>query len=140
MIPELIGRLPVITTLSELDREDLVTILTEPKNSLLKQYKALFEIDEVELDFEISALEAVAEKTLEKKTGARGLRSIMEEILLPVMYQIPSDSTVESVTITAQCINDGAAPVVERNPLKKGSENTFSQAPRPKLRQKGTAV
>ena len=140
IIPELVGRLPIVTTLSELDRDDLVTILTEPKNAILKQYQALFAIDEVELDFDQSALEAVADKTLEKKTGARGLRSIMEEILLPVMYQIPSDSSVESVTITAQCITDGAAPVIERNPLKKNADNTFSQTVRPKLRPKGTAV
>ncbi len=140
IIPELVGRLPVVTTLSELDRDDLVAILTEPKNSILKQYKALFEIDDVLLDFEASALEAVADKTLEKKTGARGLRSIMEEILLPIMYLIPSDTSVESVTVTAQCVTDGAPPIIERNPLKKSSENTFPQAARPKLRQKGTAV
>ncbi len=119
IIPELVGRLPVITTLTELDREALVEILTRPKNAIIKQYQALFAIDEVELEFDRSALEAIAEKTLEKKTGARGLRSIMEGLLLPVMYDIPSDPTIERVCITAGCVNSGIPPLVERNPNRK---------------------
>ncbi len=119
IIPELVGRLPVITTLSELDKNALINILTTPKNAIVKQYKELFKLDNVELDFDDSALEAIAEKTLEKNTGARGLRSIMEGTLLKVMYDIPSDPTVESVCITAACVKDGAEPLIERNPAKK---------------------
>ena len=110
------GRLPVITTLEELDRDALVQILTTPKNAIVKQYKELFNLDGVELEFDEGALNAIAEKTLEKKTGARGLRSIIEKTLLPVMYDVPSDSTVERVCITAACVNDGAKPIVERDP------------------------
>ena len=116
IIPELVGRLPVITTLEELDRDSLVQILTTPKNAIVKQYKELFNLDGVELEFDEGALNAIAEKTLEKKTGARGLRSIIEKTLLPVMYDVPSDSTVERVCITAACVNDGAQPIVERDP------------------------
>ena len=119
IIPELVGRLPVITTLSELDRDALVEILTRPKNAIITQYQALFAIDEVELEFDRSALDAIADKTLEKKTGARGLRSIMEDLLLPVMYEIPSDPTIERVCITAGCVNDGIPPLTERNPNRK---------------------
>ncbi len=119
IIPELVGRLPVITTLKELDKDALVRILTEPKNAITKQYKALFGFDNVELDFDAGALEAIAEKTLEKKTGARGLRSIMEGVLMPIMYDVPSDPTVERVCITAACVNDGAEPIIERDPNRK---------------------
>lgn len=119
IIPELVGRLPVITTLKELDKDALVKILTEPKNAITKQYKALFGFDNVELDFDAGALEAIAEKTLEKKTGARGLRSIMEGVLMPIMYDVPSDPTVERVCITAACVNDGAEPIIERDPNRK---------------------
>lgn len=119
IIPELVGRLPVIATLEELDRDALVRILTEPKNSIVKQYKELFSFDDVELEFDASALEAVAEKTLEKKTGARGLRTIMESVLLPYMYDIPSDSTVSGVTITGATVADGEEPIIERDPERK---------------------
>lgn len=105
LIPELVGRLPVITALQGLDRDALVRILTEPKNSLVKQYKALFKMDNVELEFEQDALKAIADKTLEKDTGARGLRSIMEQLLTPVMYSIPSDPTIAKVTITEEAVN-----------------------------------
>lgn len=139
LIPELVGRLPVITTLRELDIEALVRILTEPKNAILKQYKMLFSMDDVELEFEKNALEAVAVKTLEKKTGARGLRSIMEQVLMPIMYEIPSDPLIERVAITAQCVNEGAPPLIERNPVKK--QGVISQASSIiKPRQKNTAV
>ena len=119
LIPELVGRLPVITTLEELDREALIKVLTEPKNSILKQYQALFDIDGVELVFDDEALEAVADKTLEKKTGARGLRSIMEDVLMPVMYTVPSDETVSLVRITAPCVTEKELPIIERDPSKK---------------------
>ncbi|MCL2508282.1 MAG: ATP-dependent Clp protease ATP-binding subunit ClpX [Oscillospiraceae bacterium] len=134
LIPELVGRLPVITTLNELDMESLINILAEPKNSILKQYKALFEIDGVELDFEYAALEAIAEKTLEKKTGARGLRSIMENVLIPVMYDVPSDSTVERVNITADCVREGVSPVIERNPNRKPVESPLISGTKARLK------
>ena len=122
LIPELVGRLPVITTLEELDRDALIRILTEPKNALIKQYQALFALDGVELDFDRPALEAIADKTLEKKTGARGLRSILESALMPTMYAVPSDETVETVRITAGCVSGGAEPVIERNPMKRNQQ------------------
>ena len=119
LIPELVGRMPVVTTLRELDKEALVKILTTPKNAIIKQYKELFRLDDVELEFDDTALDAIAEKALEKKTGARGLRSIIESVLMPIMYTVPSDNTVERVCITSSCVNDGAAPLIERNPEKK---------------------
>ena len=119
IIPELVGRLPIITTLNELDRDALVKILTTPKNAIVKQYKELFKLDDVELDFDDSSIEAIADKALEKKTGARGLRSIIEGVLMPIMYDVPSDPTVERVCITAACVNDGAEPLIERNPNRK---------------------
>ena len=122
LIPELVGRLPVITALRELDVEALVRILSEPKNAILKQYQMLFGMDDVELEFEQKALEAVAVKTLEKKTGARGLRSIMEQVLMPIMYEIPSDQLIERVVITSQCVYEGVPPLIERNPAKKQSK------------------
>jgi len=123
LIPELVGRVPVLATLRELDKDALISILTEPKNALVKQYQALFEFDGVELDFDRSALEAIAEKTLDKKTGARGLRSIMEQVLQPIMYDIPSDSAVERVQINAMCVRTGAPPLMERNPSHKRKSN-----------------
>ncbi len=119
IIPELVGRMPVVTTLKELDKDALVKILTTPKNAIVKQYKELFKLDDVELEFDDSALEAIAEKALEKKTGARGLRSIIESVLMPVMYEVPSDYTVERVCITAACVNEGAEPLIERDPNRK---------------------
>ncbi len=119
IIPELVGRMPVVTTLKELDKDALVKILTTPKNAIVKQYKELFRLDDVELEFDDTALEAIADKALEKKTGARGLRSIIESVLMPIMYEVPSDYTVERVCITAACVNDGAEPLVERNPNRK---------------------
>ncbi len=133
IIPELVGRLPVITTLRELDKDALIKILTTPKNAIVKQYKELFRLDGVELEFDDSALEAVADKALEKKTGARGLRSIIEGVLMPVMYDVPSDTTVERVCITAASVNDGAEPLVERNPNSKRAK----LAPPPKVTKPG---
>ncbi len=113
LIPELVGRLPVIATLKELDEDALVRILTEPKNAILKQYKTLLSMDGVELDFTPEALAAIAKKTLEKKTGARGLRTIMESLLIPIMYAVPSDKTIVSVQVTEDCVENNAAPLVK---------------------------
>ena len=121
LIPELVGRMPVITTLENLDAEALVRILTEPKNAILKQYVQLFELDGVQLSFTDDALRAVAELTLKRETGARGLRSVMEGLLTKLMFDIPSDSTVEKVVITAACVNDGAQPEIVYNPDKKSA-------------------
>ena len=104
LIPELVGRIPVITALNALDEESLVRILREPKNSLVNQYKKLFDLDKVDLEFSEDALVAIAKKTLERKTGARGLRSIMEDLLMPLMYQVPSDYTVEKVVVTRETV------------------------------------
>ncbi len=119
LIPELVGRMPVMTALHELDRDSLVRILLEPKNSIVKQYTQLVGMDDVELEFEKAALEAIADMTLEKKTGARGLRSIMEKILIPIMFKIPSDSAVSKVIITSQCVKDGADPLIIRDESRK---------------------
>ena len=115
IIPELVGRLPVIAALDGLDREDLVQILTAPKNALVKQYQKLFEYDDVALTFEQSALEAVADRAIERNIGARGLRAVMESLLTKIMYDIPSDPTIVKVTITEDCVKNGAEPVVERD-------------------------
>ena len=112
IIPELIGRLPVVASLDSLKRDDLVRILTEPKNSMAKQYKALMDYDGVELEFAPGALEAVADKAIEMKLGARGLRSVMENVMTDVMYTVPSDSTVSKVVITADCVKNGTAPEI----------------------------
>lgn len=112
LIPELVGRLPVITALDALTREDLVRILTEPKNALVKQYQKLFSYDGATLTFEQKALEVVADKAIERNIGARGLRAVMEKVLMPVMYELPSDKTIEHVTITPDCIEGTATPVL----------------------------
>ncbi len=119
LIPELVGRVPVITALQQLSKEDLIKILSEPKNALLKQFKALFNMDGVELEFTDDALNAIAEKTLEKKTGARGLRGIMESVLMPVMYDTPSEHTIAKVIITRECVVDGAKPEIIRDENRK---------------------
>jgi ATP-dependent Clp protease ATP-binding subunit ClpX len=113
IIPELVGRLPVIATLDELDADALMKILTEPKNALLKQYKYLFELDGIELDVEDGALEKVVEKTIERKTGARGLRSVMEGVLSEVMFTTPSDETVSKVIITPASADGTELPRTE---------------------------
>lgn len=115
LIPELIGRLPVITSLNGLDKESLIRILKEPKNSVLKQYIKLFLLDKVELDFEDKALEAVAQKALDRNTGARGLRAIMEDILSELMYEVPGDHTVEKVIITEKTVTDNEKAKIIRN-------------------------
>lgn len=110
LIPELVGRLPVITALNGMDRDSLIRIMTEPKNSVIKQYKVLFAMDGVELEFEDEALARIADITIERKTGARGLRSVIEGVLQKIMFEIPSDPTVEKVVITPETV-DGGEPV-----------------------------
>jgi len=110
VIPELIGRLPIIASLNEISEDDMVRILTEPKNSLVKQYKKLFSIDNVELNFEEDALKAIAKKSIKRKTGARGLRAIMEENMIDIMYELPEYDGYE-VLITKEVIEDGEQPV-----------------------------
>lgn len=112
IIPELIGRLPVVASLDSLRKEDLVRILTEPKNSMAKQYKALLSYDGVELEYEPEALEAVADKAIEMKIGARGLRSVMEGIMTNIMYTVPSDSGVSKVLVTGDCVKNGTDPQI----------------------------
>ena len=114
IIPELVGRLPVITPLNSLGREDLVRILTEPKNALTRQYKALLALDNVELTYEQAALEAIADRAIEMEIGARGLRSVMENAMTRVMYDVPSDPSIRQVIITADCIREGTDPEVRR--------------------------
>ena len=115
IIPELVGRLPVISSLDSLKREDLVRILTEPKNAMTRQYEALMSYDNVELEFAPGALEAVADRAIEMKIGARGLRSVMEGVMTDIMYTVPSDPSIKKVTITAESVKEGASPLIERH-------------------------
>lgn len=130
LIPEFIGRVPINVSLNELDEEALVRILTEPKNSLVKQYKKLFELDGVELKFEEGSLEAVAHKSLERKTGARGLRAIMEKSMLELMYQVPSDETIKECTVTRELVEEATLVPVKGLESKKVEE---SQETKPKI-------
>nr|WP_325244442.1 ATP-dependent Clp protease ATP-binding subunit ClpX [uncultured Oscillibacter sp.] len=118
IIPELVGRLPVIASLNALTRADLVRILTEPKNALVKQYKKLMEYDDVELEFQPEALEAIADKAIERNIGARGLRAVMEGMLTQIMYDVPSDPTITKVVITRECVEGTGTPVLTRDPNK----------------------
>lgn len=118
IIPELVGRLPVITSLESLKKEDLVRILTEPKNALCKQYHKLLQYDQVALSYESGALDAIAEKAIERQIGARGLRAIMESVMTGIMYDIPSDPTIQSVLVTEDCVRNGSKPVVTRDANK----------------------
>ena len=113
IIPELVGRLPVITALKGMDKETLIRIMTEPKNSIIKQYEALFKMDGVELMFDKKALEKIAELTIERKTGARGLRSIIEGVLQPLMFDTPSDSTIKKIVITEDTVLSGEAEIIK---------------------------
>ena len=127
IIPELVGRLPVITALDALTRDDLVKILTQPKNALVKQYQKLFSYDDAELTFEPKALEAIADTAIERKIGARGLRAVMEGLLMNVMYDIPSDRTIDRVTITEGCVQGTEQPKISHRTEKEG------EAPQPSL-------
>ena len=118
IIPELVGRMPIITTLESLDRDQMMQILTEPKNALVKQYQKLMEYDDVELEYTHDALEAVADRAVGRGIGARGLRAILEEVMTQVMYDVPSDPTIAKVTINAACVKDGAEPEILRDPQR----------------------
>lgn len=128
LIPEFIGRLPVIATLEELDEAALMQILTEPKNALTRQYQYLFEMEDVDLVFEDQALRAVAKKALERKTGARGLRSILENVLLDTMYDLPSSKDIGTVTVTEEVIRDNAKPVLNKQRLPKAAQSEADKA------------
>ncbi len=112
LIPEFVGRLPVAAALEDLDEESLVRILQEPKNSLIKQYEQMFKFDDVKLTFTNSALKAVAKKALTRKTGARGLRSILEESMMEIMYSIPSEEGIQECIINEDVISEGAKPIL----------------------------
>ena len=112
LIPEFVGRVPVNVSLEGLDKEALIRILEEPKNALIKQYQCLFGMDNVKLTFEKDAIEAIANQALERKTGARGLRSIVENIMMDVMYRIPSDPSIESCVITKGAVEGTSEPLV----------------------------
>ena len=114
MIPELVGRLPVITALKGMDKETLIRIMTEPQNSIIKQYQALFKMDNIDLRFDDGALRKIADLTIERKTGARGLRSIIEGVLQPLMFSSPSDSTITEITITADTVENGEAVITRK--------------------------
>ena len=140
IIPELVGRLPVIAPLNALQREDLVRILQEPKNALVKQYKKLLEYDDVDLEFTEDALNAIADKAIERNIGARGLRAVMEGLLTKVMYEIPSDETVVKAVVTKECVEGTAEPELTHDPnkinysvkLNPGRSETRSESGTPK--------
>ena len=132
LIPEFVGRLPIVATLRELDRKALIDIITKPKNALAKQYKKLLELDNVELEFEQEALEAIVDKAIERKTGARGLRSIIEEIMRDIMFDIPSNPKIEKCIVTRETVVDGKEPkliinenkIITKAPIKKQRKTT----------------
>ena len=119
LIPEFVGRLPIVATLKELDRNALIDIVTKPKNALVKQYKKLFKLDNVELEFEKEALEVIVDKAIERKTGARGLRSIIEEIMRDIMFEIPSNPKIEKCIITKATVENGEPPKIIINNNKE---------------------
>ncbi len=139
IIPELIGRLPVITALSGLDTDALVRILTVPKNSIVHQYKKLFELDDVELYFEEDALKAIAQQAQEQRTGARGLRGIMEGILTELMFETPSDNTIEKIIITREVVTDNAQPQITRRKEKQSLPVKASKKDATKRQKRNTA-
>ena len=117
IIPELIGRLPVVTSLQNLNKDDLVKILVEPKNALTRQYQKLFELDNVELEFQSAALDAIAQRAIDRQIGARGLRAILEQVMTSIMFQIPSDLSIKKVVITEECVQ-GGEPTILRDPAR----------------------
>ena len=119
LIPEFVGRLPVIATLTDLDEEALVTILTQPKNALVKQYQRLFEIEDTKLTFTDDALKAIAKRAIERKTGARGLRSIMEDILLDSMFELPGMDDISEIVVNEEAVNNGAKPLIVHAEIKE---------------------
>ena len=127
LIPEFVGRLPIITTLKELDRDSLIKIVTEPKNALVKQYKKLFEFDDVELEFEKEALEVIVDKAIERNTGARGLRSIIEDTMRDIMFEIPSNEKIIKCIITKETVENGADPIIEIDENKQSTSKVKKQ-------------
>ncbi|QNO36756.1 ATP-dependent Clp protease ATP-binding subunit ClpX [Protaetiibacter sp. SSC-01] len=123
LIPEFIGRLPVVTTVSPLDQSALMEILTEPKNALVKQYQRMFELDGVELEFDKGALEAIADLAVLRQTGARGLRAILEEVLGPIMFEVPSSDEVARVVVTREAVIDNAAPTIVPRPARRAEKS-----------------
>ena len=133
LIPEFVGRVPVVVTLQSLDEDALIQILSEPKNALLKQYKYLFELDDVELEFTEGAVRAIAKQAVERETGARGLRAIIESFINDIMFDIPSDNTIEKCVITEDTVNKVSGPEIVRN------ENKLPIKERRKTQDKDTA-
>src|SRR5690606_14562916 len=126
MIPEFLGRLPILFTLEGLNRDMLVKVLEEPRNAILKQYKSLLAMDEVDLSFEREALESIADKALEMKTGARALKAILEEIKLVIMYEIPEDDNIGRVRITKDFIEGRGVPIIELRGIPKHKNSAIS--------------
>ena len=124
LIPEFVGRLPIVATLRELDKKALVDIVTKPKNALVKQYKKLLELDNVELEFDNDALEAIVDKAIERKTGARGLRSIIEEIMRDIMFEIPSNPKIEKCIVTKETVLENKEPklIINENKVVEKKE------------------
>ena len=132
LIPEFIGRLPIIATLKDLDKEALIKIATEPKNALVKQYQKLLEMDDVELEFKQDALEAIVDKAIERKTGARGLRSIIEEIMRDIMFEIPSKPNISKCIITKETVLDKKEPEIvisEKNEIEQAKSKKNRHVP-----------
>ena len=129
LIPEFVGRLPIIASLKELDKDALIEIVTKPKNALVKQYKKLLELDDVELEFEQEALEKIVEKAIERNTGARGLRSIVEEIMRDIMYDVPTNPKIEKCIITKETVEKTEGPklVINENKVKKSKETAIKK-------------
>ena len=138
LIPEFVGRLPIVATLRELDRKALIDIVTKPKNAIIKQYKKLLELDDVELEFDDGALDALVNKAIERSTGARGLRAIVEEIMRDVMFDIPSNPKIEKCIVTKETVLNKEAPklIINENKEKKANMNT--QKPQRKTTNKAT--
>ncbi|MCK5374490.1 MAG: AAA family ATPase, partial [Alphaproteobacteria bacterium] len=124
LIPEFIGRLPVIATLEDLDEDALITILTEPKNALVKQYQLLFDMEDAELKFTDEALVSIAKKAVERKTGARGLRSIIENLLLDAMFEVPDLEDISEIIVNKDTVEDGQKPAYKKSKKKKKKDST----------------
>ena len=140
LIPEFVGRLPIIATLQELDKQALIDIVTKPKNALVKQYKKLFEMDNVELEFEPEALEVIVDKAIERKTGARGLRSIIEEIMRDIMYEIPSNPKIEKCVVTKETVLNGEPPKIVINNAREVAKKTPVQKRKSSSNRKDTTI
>lgn len=140
LIPEFVGRLPIIATLQELDKQALIDIVTKPKNALVKQYKKLFEMDNVELEFEPEALEVIVDKAIERKTGARGLRSIIEEIMRDIMYEIPSNPKIERCIVTKETVLNGEPPKIVINNAREAVKKVPVQKRKSSSNRKDTTI